>query len=162
MAAPRGRIHEVVVVGGGIVGLACAWRIAQSGASVLVVEREEPGAGASGVAAGMLAPVTEAELGEATPLRLNLRGPAAWPAVEAVEQSGTAVAGVRTGDGPIPADAVVVAAGARSAELGVPDSPPVRPVKGQILRLRGAPERPPATRIVRTPRCYVVSRPGGE
>jgi len=35
-------------------------------------------------------------------------------------------------------------------------------VKGQILRLRGAPERPPATRIVRTPRCYVVSRPGGE
>src|SRR2546430_13834586 len=83
MAAPRGRIHEVVVVGGGIVGLACAWRIAQSGASVLVVDREEPGAGASGVAAGMLAPVTEAEFGEETLLRLNLEGAGAWPAFAA-------------------------------------------------------------------------------
>jgi glycine oxidase len=35
----------------------------------------------------------------------------------------------------------------------------LRPVKGQIVRLRGAPL---AERIVRTPRCYVVSRPGGE
>jgi glycine oxidase len=32
-------------------------------------------------------------------------------------------------------------------------------VKGQIVRLRGAPL---AERIIRTPRCYVVSRPGGE
>src|SRR3989442_9344269 len=83
MAASRGRIHEVLVVGGGIVGLACAWRIAQSGVSVLVVEREEPGAGASGVAAGMLAPVTEAEFGEEALLRLNLEGAAAWPAFAA-------------------------------------------------------------------------------
>src|SRR2546429_9802849 len=109
MAAPRGRIHEVVVVGGGIVGLACAWRIAQSGASVLVVEREEPGAGASGVAAGMLAPVTEAEFGEETLLRLNLDGAAAWPAFAAelsertgidleYRQSGALVVAVDPGD----------------------------------------------------------------
>jgi len=32
-------------------------------------------------------------------------------------------------------------------------------VKGQIVRLRGAPL---AERIIRTPRCYVVCRPGGE
>src|SRR2546421_10980790 len=90
MAASRGRIHEVLVVGGGIVGLACAWRIAQSGVSVLVVEREEPGAGASGVAAGMLAPVTEAEFGEEALLRLNLEAARAWPvfAARLAEQSG--------------------------------------------------------------------------
>src|SRR5438270_476391 len=90
MAAPRGRIHAVAVGGGGIVGLACAWRIAQSGASVLVVEREEPGAGASGVAAGMLAPVTEAEFGEETLLRLNLEAARGWPvfAARLAEQSG--------------------------------------------------------------------------
>src|SRR2546421_11147702 len=83
MAASRGRIHEVLVVGGGIVGLACAWRIAQSGVSVLVVEREEPGSGASGVAAGMLAPVTEAEFGEEALLQLNLEAARYWPAFAA-------------------------------------------------------------------------------
>ncbi|MGH2805533.1 MAG: FAD-dependent oxidoreductase, partial [Thermoleophilaceae bacterium] len=40
--------------------------------------------------------------------------------------------------------------------------PPVRPVKGQILELRvraGTPE--PLTRIVRTPRCYLLARGDG-
>ena len=46
--------------------------------SVLVVERSEPGAGASGVAAGMLAPVTEAAFGEDALLRLNLRARTLW------------------------------------------------------------------------------------
>jgi glycine oxidase len=36
----------------------------------------------------------------------------------------------------------------------------VRPVKGQILRLRAA--EPIIERLVRTPRCYVVSRANGE
>ena len=48
---------DAIVVGGGVIGLACAWRAAQRGLSVAVVERNRPGAGASGVAAGMLAPV---------------------------------------------------------------------------------------------------------
>jgi glycine oxidase len=50
------------------------------------------------------------------------------------------------------ADHVVLAAGCWSG-------PPVRPVKGQILRLRGGPL---AQRLVRTPRCYLVSREDGE
>src|SRR5206468_8024484 len=45
------------------------------------------------------------------------------------------------------------------ANLGLPDSPPLRPVKGQIMRLRGT---APAREIVRTPRCYVVPRANGE
>ena len=75
----KGSVHDLIVVGAGIVGLACAWRAAQAAASVLVVERAEPGAGASGVAAGMLAPVTEADFGEDELLALNLESRALWP-----------------------------------------------------------------------------------
>ena len=70
--------YDLVVVGAGAVGLAAAWRAAQAGLSVLVVEREHAGAGASGVAAGMLAPVTEADFGEQDLLALNVEGRALW------------------------------------------------------------------------------------
>ena len=258
--------RDVVVIGAGIVGLACAWRAAQAGLSVLVLDRGAPAPGASAAAAGMLAPVTEAEFGEETLLPLNLEGAAAWPpfaaelsdstgvdlgyrrsgalvvaadrddaeelrrlhalqlslgldaewlsgrdcrelepglsprvsggvlapqdgsvdpravlralrvalddrdvevagAVEVtgIEEAGGSVAGLSTSEGRVPAHRVVVAAGAWSAALGGAGwSPPVRPVKGQILRLSG-PSRPLlADRIVRTPRCYVVCRASGE
>ena len=258
----RERTHDVVVAGAGIVGLACAWRAAQAGMSVLVLDRGEdvPGA-ASAVAAGMLAPVTEAAFGEHELLRLNLAGRAEWPAFAAelaersgidleyseagalvvavdrddaaelrrlhelqgslglsaewltgrecrrlepglsprvsggvlapqdgavdpravvralhavlrgdgvavrtgvevlrVEDAGGRVTGVVTSQGTLPAGRVVVACGAWSAGLHE-SAPPLRPVKGQIVRLRGAPL---AERIVRTPRCYVVSRGNGE
>lgn len=70
---------DVVVIGGGIVGLTCAWRAAQGGMSVVVLERDQLGAGASEVAAGMLAPVTEADFGEDALLELNLAGARRWP-----------------------------------------------------------------------------------
>ncbi|MGH2822896.1 MAG: FAD-dependent oxidoreductase, partial [Thermoleophilaceae bacterium] len=83
--------------------------------------------------------------------------------VEAIEHEHGRVTGVRTADGVVECDAVVVAAGAWSAALA-PDGegPPVRPVKGQILELRargGMDE--PLTRIVRTPRCYLLARGDG-
>ena len=71
--------HDVVVVGAGIIGLACAWHACRRGLSVLVVDGESPGSGSSRVAAGMLAPVTEAEFGEQELLRLNLEGLERWP-----------------------------------------------------------------------------------
>jgi glycine oxidase len=71
---------DAIVVGGGAIGLACAWRAAQRGLRVRVLEREHPGAGASGVAAGMLAPVGEATWGEEALLRLARLSHAAWPA----------------------------------------------------------------------------------
>jgi glycine oxidase len=80
---PKSQSYDVVVVGGGAIGLACAWRLARRGLSVLVAERDRPGAGASGAAAGMLAPVTEAEFGEEALLRANLASAAAWPAFAA-------------------------------------------------------------------------------
>ena len=83
--------------------------------------------------------------------------------VEAIEHDGGAVTGVRTSAGAIDCDRVVIAAGPWSAALApVGEGPPVRPVKGQILELRtrGAMTNP-FERVLRTPRCYLVSRGDG-
>ena len=64
----------------------------------------------------------------------------------------------------IAAGQVVVAAGWRSAELhGIPPEArvPVRPVKGQILRLRGEPGHPLLGRVVGSPEVYIVPRSDG-
>ena len=75
MSLPRSTRYDAVVIGAGLIGLSCAWRARERGLSVLVVDRAgEAGAGASGVAAGMLAPVTEADFGEEALLRANLAG----------------------------------------------------------------------------------------
>ena len=82
---------DAVFVGGGVIGLACAWRAAQRGAEVAVIERSErPHAGATGVAAGMLAPVGELTFGEPELLRLALLSARLWPefAAELEEASG--------------------------------------------------------------------------
>src|SRR4051794_34645567 len=90
MSPPRRTSYDAVVIGGGLIGMACAWRAAERGLSVAVLERDEPGAGASGVAAGMLAPVTEADFGEEDLLRQNLASRERWPgfAAELEERSG--------------------------------------------------------------------------
>jgi len=260
---PRSTRYDAVVIGAGLIGLSCAWRARKRGLSVLVVDREDaPGAGTSDVAAGMLAPVTEADFGEEGPLRLNMLARERWPGfaaeleevtglptgyrdsgalvvaadrddaealrrlhelhvslglgsewlppsrcralepglspriaggilapqdgsadpratvralaeavdevelateVEAIEHDGATVTGVRTSNGTIDCDRVVVAAGPWSASLApMGDGPPVRPVKGQILELRTRGAIPdPFERVLRTPRCYLVSRGDG-
>jgi glycine oxidase len=50
---------HVVVVGGGIIGCSVAWRLAQRGVHVSVVEKYEPGMKATWAAAGMLLPLME-------------------------------------------------------------------------------------------------------
>jgi glycine oxidase len=72
-------VFDVLVVGGGIIGLACAWRLAQRGSQVAVVERGEPGGGATRVAAGMLAPVGELTFGEPELLELTLAATRLYP-----------------------------------------------------------------------------------
>jgi glycine oxidase len=264
-----GRDHlDAVIVGGGTIGLACAWKAARRGLRVRVVERDEPGAGATHVAAGMLAPIGEANWGEEAMVQMATASARAWPEfaaeleretglesgyetrgalhvaldrdeaeelrrrfelmssldlgvewlrprecrelepglsvsctagvvlpgeaavdprllvpplVNAVEGAGGEVlsrtevvdsifegdrlAGVMTADGrEHRADRVVLATGAWSgAASWLPPSarPPVRPVKGQVLVLRGGPEQVVATRIVTTERVYVVPRSDG-
>ena len=51
---------DVAVIGGGVIGLACAWRLAQGDAKVALFERGTCGREASWAAAGMLAAQTEA------------------------------------------------------------------------------------------------------
>jgi glycine oxidase len=64
----------------------------------------------------------------------------------------------------LPADAVVLAAGTGTPLIGgIPDGvvPPVRPVKGQLLHLRGAPQACPRAGVVRGLDVYIVSRGDG-
>ena len=65
--------YDAAIVGGGIMGLATAWRAQQRGLDVCVLERGEPGAGATHAAAGVLAP--DEELGA-----LATRSADRWPA----------------------------------------------------------------------------------
>jgi glycine oxidase len=68
---------DVVVIGGGLIGTSISWRLRQAGIDVLVVVGERSAA-ASGVAAGMLAPVTEATFTERL-LELNLASLSRYP-----------------------------------------------------------------------------------
>ncbi|MFF5590504.1 glycine oxidase ThiO [Streptomyces althioticus] len=72
------RTADVLVVGGGIIGLVTAWRAAQAGLATTVVD-PDPGGGAARVAAGMLAAVTELHHGEQTLLGLNLASARRYP-----------------------------------------------------------------------------------
>ncbi|MCF6523005.1 glycine oxidase ThiO [Streptomyces sp. JJ36] len=69
---------DVLVLGGGLMGLVTAWRAAQRGLRVTVAD-PEPGGGAARVAAGMLAPVTELHHGEERLLALNLASARRYP-----------------------------------------------------------------------------------
>ena len=251
---------DVAIVGGGPIGLASAWRAAQRGLRVCVLDAGEPGAWH--VAAGMLAPVAEAQFGEDALLDVSLRAAAEFPGFcaslaeasgsdpglrpsgtlvvardrdeaealdrllafrqrlglrverllptaarraepalaptvrlaldiagdhsvdprrlvaalhEAVRRAGglvragarvagltverERVTGVRLADGgSLAAGAVVVAAGAHAGALG---AIPVRPVKGQLLRLRDARGPGLVERTIRTHDAYLVPRADG-
>ncbi|HTC72175.1 MAG TPA: glycine oxidase ThiO [Solirubrobacteraceae bacterium] len=92
---------DVAIVGGGIIGLAIAWRARQQGMSVTVLEREVPGGATSSVAAGMLAPVVEVEFGDTgrRMLELGLHSARLWPAFasELEASCGLSVGLMRTG-----------------------------------------------------------------
>jgi glycine oxidase len=261
----RKRSYDAVIVGAGVIGLSCAWRAAQRGLDVVVLDRADPASGATGVAAGMLAPVGELTFGERRLLEMTLASAEMFPqfvaelesagdrdvgyarsgalhvaldpdeaaelrrihelqrslglgaewltarrcrelepgltpsfpggvfapheasvspraltasllgALEAMgaEVRGGAevldaliengrIHGVRTASGAeVLADQVVLAAGcwSGSADWLPPEArPPVRPVKGQILELRGPADEPVCERIVASERVYLVPR----
>ncbi len=58
--------HRVVVVGGGLPGLATALKLQQEGWAVTLLDRGEPGAGASSAALGSLTPFSDHEANAAT------------------------------------------------------------------------------------------------
>lgn len=87
--------------------------------------------------------------------------------VAGIEVDRGAVRGIRVSGGHdeiIPADIVVIAAGAWSRGIaGLPPSLrlPVRPVKGQMLALRMAPQAPLLSHVVWAPNAYLVPRRDG-
>ena len=186
---------DAVFVGGGVIGLACAWQAQEAGLGVCVLDRHRAGSGASRVAAGVLAPdedfgrrslelyphfvrgleldvgfwrcgmLTVAEDGQEVrseqdasvdPRRLVDALAARVPVREGVEVASLRRDAVTTSAGEtIHAGRVVLCAGAWSGSFGVP----VRPVKGQAVRLRG---ELPLRQIVHTEHVYVVPRENGE
>jgi glycine oxidase len=87
---------DVVVVGGGVIGTAIAWRAALRGLTVTVVD-PDLGDAATPVAAGMLAPVSESVFGEQDLVRLNLAAVARFPGFAAeLEEATGLMTGLRT------------------------------------------------------------------
>jgi glycine oxidase len=88
------RKNRVAVIGGGIIGLGVGWQLARRGHDVTIFERDDAGRGASWVAAGMLAPVSEFGFENEDFLELGRRSMALFP--EFLEQvskdAGTPVA----------------------------------------------------------------------
>ena len=106
---PSGRL---AIVGAGVIGLTCAWRAAEAGWTVELVD-PAPGSGSSWVAGGMLAPVTEAWPGEEDLLELGAESLRRWPAFAAeLAEAAARPAGLRT-EGTV----VVAAAAGDRAEL---------------------------------------------
>jgi glycine oxidase len=93
------RSLDAIFVGGGVIGLSCAWRAAQRGARVAVLDRAQPPAGATRVAAGMLAPVGELAFGEPDLLEMTLAAAALYPGfvAELEAASGEATGYLRQG-----------------------------------------------------------------
>ena len=126
---------ELLVLGAGVIGLSCAWRAAQDGRRVVVLD-PAPASGASWVAGGMLAPVTEAWPGEEALLALGVEAVDRWPAFAAeltvaagrpagLRTDGTVVAATGSGD-----RAELDAVAAHLARLGRP----VERLNGRELR----------------------------
>src|SRR6185312_2561607 len=106
---------KIVIIGAGVAGLAIGWRLLQAGAEVSVLERAQPGSGATGASAGMIA--VTAELAEApqTEIEFARHSNALWPdfVTEIEALSGRPLGFHRDGALILAEDAVALAALAR-------------------------------------------------
>jgi glycine oxidase len=76
----RSSSFDLAVIGAGVIGLSVAWRAAQRGLRIVVLERgDRCGSETSHVAAGMLAPISEALATEQALMRLGLESVRAYP-----------------------------------------------------------------------------------
>ena len=69
----------MIVIGAGIIGLSCAWRLAQQGVKVRLFDAKLAASDASWASAGMLAPGSEMD-GPREFAELGVRSASAWPA----------------------------------------------------------------------------------
>jgi glycine oxidase len=78
-ANPHPATGKTAIIGGGVIGLAIGWRLAQAGRKVEIFERGVAGHGASWAAAGMLAAGSEVEPGESALFGLLKHSQSLWP-----------------------------------------------------------------------------------
>ena len=84
---------KIVVIGAGVAGLSIGWRLALGGAEVVVLERAQPGRGATWAAGGMIAAAAEHADHAAPDAQFAARAASLWPdfAREIEERSGRPV-----------------------------------------------------------------------
>lgn len=70
---------KVVIVGAGVAGLAIGWRLRQAGAEVTILERAQPGQGATWAAAGMIAVAGEMGAAQAPEAEFAQHSSLLWP-----------------------------------------------------------------------------------
>ena len=71
--------ENIVIIGGGVIGLGIGWQLAKSGAAVTIFDRSEAGRAASWAAAGMLAPYAEVHTEEPELLQLGIESLSLYP-----------------------------------------------------------------------------------
>jgi glycine oxidase len=84
---------DVLIIGGGVIGLSIGWRAAQQGLRIVIVDAH-PGQGATHAAAGMLTPIAEAAYAEREIFALGQNSLRRYPAFIAELES---VTGLPTG-----------------------------------------------------------------
>jgi glycine oxidase len=90
---------KIVIIGAGVAGLAIGWRLAQAGAEVTILERSQPGSGATGASAGMLAVTAETLEAQTDEIEFSKYSNALWPdfAKEIEVESGRQIGFSRSG-----------------------------------------------------------------
>ncbi|MHB1430604.1 MAG: glycine oxidase ThiO [Streptosporangiaceae bacterium] len=126
---------DLLVIGGGMIGLAIAWRSAQRGMTVLLAD-PRPATGASHAAAGMLTPVAEAAYAERELFELGSRSLAAFGrfAAELTELTGLDVGLRHSGTLAVGYDADDMAMLAEHAVLRESFGVPTRRLTGRECR----------------------------
>ena len=90
---------KIVIIGAGVAGLSIGWRLVQAGAEVTILERSQPGSGATGASAGMLAVTAELVDAHAAEIEFAHYSNGLWPAFAETleEESGRALGYSRSG-----------------------------------------------------------------
>jgi glycine oxidase len=111
---------KVVVIGGGVAGLGIGWRLAQHGVEVVVLERAQPGRGATWASAGLITATEDKAEGAGPEARFAQRSARLWPdfATEIERESGRGIAYRVDGRLVVAQTAEKYAALAAQAELG--------------------------------------------
>ncbi len=88
------RKADLAVVGGGVIGLAIGCELLRRGRSVILLEKDRAGAGATQAAGGMLGPIAEAQVEEPEIIRFGLDSLGRYPEFD---RRLTELTGIRTG-----------------------------------------------------------------